>query len=502
MNYPITRWIFLRLLGLVHLTAFASYAVQIIGLNGSHGILPTANMLSQVAENMGWQRYWLCPTVAWLSCSDAVLQGITYAGVALAILVMLGIATGPALAALLILWLSLVSGGGEFTGFQSDGMLVEATFLSLLFAPWCVCEPPWPVPLQWRLQRPPAPASVWVLRFMTFRLMFASGVVKILSGDPTWQDFTAMSYHYETQPIPTPLAWYVHHFPLWLQKFSVAGTFFSELIAPLLIFGPRKCRLIAAGAITLIHILISLTGNYTFLNLLAIVLCVPLLDDTLVQSAMPKRLVESIEQSQDVRPAGRLQRACVTAAAAALIFVAGTELTATFFGSWVLPPAVRYLQVYLSPFHLADRYGLFAVMTTTRPEIVFEGSEDGKIWQSYEFKYKPGDNLRRPPPWVEPHMPRLDWRLWFAAMEPVENSPWVFALVIRMLEGSADLDMFFERNPFAGTRPKYIRAYVYDYHFTTEQERAATGDWWRRDNQRVYLPPVELKNGQLVIADR
>jgi uncharacterized membrane protein YphA (DoxX/SURF4 family) len=470
--------------------AFASYAVQILGLNGSNGILPTADLLAQAGEQLGVERYWLFPTVAWFNGSDAFLQGITYAGTFLSFLMILGIATGPALVILTVLWLSLVTGGGEFTGFQSDGMLVEASVLSLFFVSWQWFEPPWP--FSNKRQSNPSAASLWLIRFMIFRIMLASGLVKLLSGDPAWQSLTAMQYHYETQPIPTPLAWYAHQLPPWFQKLSCLGMYVSEMVAPILIFAGRRGRIAAAFLISSLHFFINLTGNYTFLSYLMIALCIPLIDDGIFQHLLPRKLTRAILGLERTPFPPRWHRLLINSAASILLFLAASQFVMTVLGGKYLPDFVEEAMFVLAPFHIVDRYGLFAVMTTRRPEIVFQGSEDGKNWISYEFKYKPGDDLTRPPPWVAPHMPRLDWRLWFAAMEPVQSSPWVIGLVRRLLEGSKDVNIFFVRNPFPMTPPKYICAFVYDYHFSNFTIKNNTGNWWWRNHQQRYFPPVSL----------
>jgi hypothetical protein len=245
--------------------------------------------------------------------------------------------------------------------------------------------------------------------------------------------------------------------------------------------------------------MIALTGNYTFLNLLCILLCVPLLDDTVVSHVMPGWLRDKITGSQFTRSESGWAKLLLNSVAALLITLAASQLMVTVFGRRVPSFLLSALGI-VAPFHIADGYGLFAVMTTSRPEIVFEGSSDGHHWESYEFKYKPGDDLKRAPPWVEPHMPRLDWRLWFAAMEPLDENPWVLGLVRQLLLGSPAMHEFFTRDPFLQHPPMLIRAFVYDYHFTTPKEKNLDGAWWRRDNKRVYLPPTGLVNGELVIV--
>jgi hypothetical protein len=488
--------VFLRLLGIVHLTAFASYAVQIISLNGAHGVLPTCNFLEQIARNVGEERFLFFPTVEWISSSDASLVAIAVGGTILSLLIMAGVATAPALIINAVLWLSIVTGGGEFTEFQSDGMLIEATVLSLFVAPWCLFEAPWPVRLGGAISAP-SPMGIWLLRFFIFRFMFASGAVKLLSGDPTWANLTALQYHFETQPLPTPLAWYIQQLPAVVLKGMAVMMFVSELVAPLLIFGPRLARLTAFILICGLQFMIEGTGNYTFLNLLTVVIAVAILDDGLISRVLPRSLSSPILANNDAKVQWKWRRCLVNGAASLLFILAGSQLLSTLLGPYVVPRPIRACLIYLSPYHLADRYGLFAVMTTDRPEIVFQGSNDGKNWLPYVFSNKV-DDLHDAPPWVAPHMPRLPWRLWFAAMTPARDNPWVLDLGKRVLEGS--VDSFFARNPFADKPPRFLRALVYDYHFTDFKQRSQTGNWWWRDHERQFFPPVELRNGQLELA--
>jgi len=498
--WVVSRWVFLRLLGIVHLMAFGSFATQILGLNGSHGVLPTSEFLTNISEQLGTgpERYFLLPTLAWLNSSDAFIQGMANVGVLLSIMVILGICTGPALVLCMVLWLSLITGGGEFTQFQSDGMLVEATLLSLFVVPWTLFEPPWPVPKTWRRQSPPSQVGIWLLRLMIFRFMFASGAVKIQSHDPTWANLTALQYHFETQPLPTPVAWYVAHLPKWLLKGMVLGMYMSELIAPWLVFGTSLVRYIGAALICALQIGIIITGNYTFLNYLTIVLAVSMLDDGFFTRWLPERLCQKIVQSveeQSGKAAG-LRRKILYVLAAPMFVLAISALVTTFTRADGL---VSGLMDLVSPFHLADRYGVFAVMTTTRPEIIFEGSNDGKTWLPYELQNKPGD-LDCAPPWVAPHMPRLSWRLWFSGMGPPASSPWVLPLIEKMLTNSPAVMGFFAHNPFPNQPPRYIRTLVYNYHFTDDAKRSASGDWWWRDDRRSWLPPLMLRDGTLESA--
>jgi len=297
--------------------------------------------------------------------------------------------------------------------------------------------------------------------------------VKSLSGDPTWRDLTALSFHYETQPLPTPIAWYMVQLPMWFQKVTTVFVFFVELLVPCLIFTPLKLRRIAAGLLIGLQILILLTGNYTFFNLLAIALCVFLF----------------VEPDRQPRP--RSHRTLTIALMAFVVTTSGLQFLETFRAP--LPaPAQSYL-AWISPLRLVNSYGLFAVMTTTRPEIVVEGSNDGTTWAPYEFRYKPGD-VKRAPPWVAPYQPRLDWQMWFAALGNADENRWFYNFAARLMQGSPPVLALLAHNPFPASPPRYIRATLYDYRFTDFAERRRSGAWWRREEKAVYLPAISLRH--------
>jgi pimeloyl-ACP methyl ester carboxylesterase len=250
----------------------------------------------------------------------------------------------------------------------------------------------------------------------------------------------------------------------------------------------------------LLHCFIALTGNYTFLNYLMMVLCLTLLDDQLLKRFMPPKLMAIFQDSIDEKKAGRLREAIYRGACAVFFSMALLVSATTFMGRGAILSPLRPIAAVFASLQLANSYGLFAVMTKIRKEIVFEGSNDGKAWFGYEFPIKPGDDLKRDLPWVAPHMPRLDWRLWFAAMAPLEDNQWVLALAKRMLEGDTEVTRFFAVNPFPKAPPKYLRAFVYDYHFTDFNEHAKTGQWWHRDKRQSYMPALMLQGDQLELA--
>ena len=445
--------LFLKALGAIYLIAFVSFGVQASGLIGSLGILPVANYLRGMHQALGARAFWYAPTVFWIGSSDVALHAAWIAGAALAIVLMLGFFRRVCLIAMLILYISISTAGQDFWSFQWDILLTETGFLAI-FAD-------------------ASPGRTWLFRWLLFRLMFMSGLVKSLSGDPTWRDLTALSFHYETQPLPTPIAWYMVQLPMWFQKVTTVFVFFVELLVPCLIFTPLKLRRIAAGLLIGLQILILLTGNYTFFNLLAIALCVFLF----------------VEPDRQPRP--RSHRTLTIALMAFVVTTSGLQFLETFRAP--LPaPAQSYL-AWISPLRLVNSYGLFAVMTTTRPEIVVEGSNDGTTWAPYEFRYKPGD-VKRAPPWVAPYQPRLDWQMWFAALGNADENRWFYNFAARLMQGSPPVLALLAHNPFPASPPRYIRATLYDYRFTDFAERRRSGAWWRREEKAVYLPAISLRH--------
>ena len=482
-TFSLACWLFLRLLGVTFLFAFFSLATQIIGLVGRQGILPIAGYLNLIAAHLGPERYWLFPTLAWLSASDGALRLMSVGGVLASLLLIFDIA--PILAASIswLLYLSLVTAGQEFLAFQWDNLLLEAGFLAIFLAPWRLwphraygTEPP-------RLPR-------WLLWFLLFRLVFSSGVVKLASGDAAWHGLTALGYHYYTQPLPTPIAWYMNLLPPEFQRASAVFVLTVELMVPFLIFTPRLWRFVGGGLLILLQVLIALTGNYAFFNLLSIALCLLLFDDAFLRRFVPRALADRL-----CGAAGAARRFSIrywiTAPVAAIILAAGLAQVASLFTRQLPRPASELLSDF-ERVRLVNGYGLFAVMTTTRPEIIIEGSNDGDTWLAYEFKYKPGD-VRRAPRWVAPFQPRLDWQMWFAALGDPGGSPWFTNLMVRLLQGSKPVLALFGRNPFPHAPPKYTRALIYDYKFSSWHERWSEDKWWDRKLLGGYFPAATLR---------
>ena len=469
-TYHVTGWLFLRLLGAIYLMAFASFGVQAAGLIGSRGILPAGEFLRAVHGSLGTAAYWNVPTLLWLNGSDAFLHAVWIVGVSLSLLLLLGVNARAIRIGLFALYLSLDTAGQIFMSYQWDALLLEAGFLAVFLGSEVLI--------------------VRLFRWLLCRLMFLSGAVKLLSRDPTWRHLTALPVHYQTQPLPTPLAWYFYQLPSWFQRISVGFVFFVELVIPFLVLAPRRIRLFAGLAITLLQLLIFITGNYAFFNLLTIALCLFVLDDDALEHILPKRLLARIGSQARYSGTPLWWRTVCGLVAALVLFVSGFQMVGELSGRhW--GPAESVIRA-VGPFEIINTYGLFAVMTTTRPEIIVEGSNDGMTWLPYEFRYKPGD-LRRAPVWVQPHQPRLDWQMWFAALGNYQTDPWILNFLARLLEGQPEVLGLLGHNPFPHAPPRYVRALVYDYRFATPAEKRASGDWWKREFVGSYVPPVSVR---------
>jgi hypothetical protein len=472
VSYVLSRWLFLRLLGAVYFIAFLSLVLQVTGLVGEHGILPAREFLERAHAAYGAAAYRVFPTICWLGAGDGMLRALCWGGVALSLLLVAGIAQAPVLLLLWLDYLSLSVAGQTFLWFQWDGLLLETGLLAILYAPTQILP---------SLARERAPSSVmrWLMWGLLFRLMLLSGVTKLASGDPTWRHLTALDYHFWTQPLPPWPAWYAQWLPLWMHRGMTLAILAIELLVPWLIFVPerwggRRARYAACGLLVLAQLAIALSGNYGFFNLLAIVLCVPLLDDAVLERVVPLRLAAG-------DPEPRWQQYAIRGFAPSLALLAVLAFAREI--AQTLPGARGTLDNPLlsavAPLRSVNGYGLFRVMTTERFEIVIEGSVDSVLWREYRFRWKPGDPNRRPP-FMAPHMPRLDWQMWFAALNPEGARDWLVALLGHLLEGTPQVLALLGDNPFPNGPPRYVRLAYYRYRFSTPPERAASGAWWDR----------------------
>ncbi len=475
-TYQIAQNIFLKMLGLVYFFAFLSLALQIKGLIGSGGILPAQDFLKIISQHTGLERYWFVPTLFWLENSDLSLQLVSWLGVSFSLLLILGINSSVILFVLWLFYLSLFYVGQTFLGYQWDTLLLETGFLAIFFASRDILL---------RKNLAPSPYILFLLRWLLFRLMLSSGLVKLTSGDPNWRNLSALTYHYETQPLPHWISYYANLLPTAFQKLSCTLMFVIELAIPFLIFAPRKLRQIGAFTLIGFQTLIFLTGNYNFFNLLTITLCVILLDDSFFRKfRFLKKL--SLPSAQKKWPKKLMIPFSI------FIFSISWIPFLTRIGKdpqvfWPLQKTYEFFH----PFNLVNGYGLFAVMTTKRSEIIIEGSNDGNQWLAYEFKWKPG-NLNQRPGFVEPFQPRLDWQMWFQALRPYQSRSWFGIFLTKLLEGSPDVLALLKNNPFPDHPPQFIRAVIADYHFTNLDQKKQTGNWWWKEVDQTYSPTLSL----------
>lgn len=527
----IARWLFLRALGLIYFSAFFSLVFQVRGLIGPQGILPASENLRWVARSAGLARFWYAPTLLWFASGSHMLMALCWIGLVASLLLALNILPRAMLLLCFLCFLSFVSAASDFSGYQSDGMLLEAGFLSWFLAP------PGLRPGLGRAH-PPMRASVFLLVWEWFRIYFESGVAKIASGEPQWRDFTAMDEYYQNGPLPTWIGWYAQHLPHGFHAATAFGTLALELVLAWMAFLPRRWRIACFFIVTPWQVGIILTANYTFLNYLVLVLGIFLLDDRFLVRFVPRRwralvqpmalTAEREEQSAFETPSilgpgstggdastseplqsnsvrefvarhGKALKLAVTTIIFAWLFYASTALLILMLWRDAQPPMTPV--VALEPFRVADRYGLFAVMTRGRYEIEFQGSNDGKNWVIYPFRFKPQDPSK-PPGIYAPYQPRFEWNLWFASLGVWRSNAFVPRTEERLLAGSADVLALFAANPFPQGPPRRVRAVLWQYWFSTVEERRTQGIWWRRKLLGLYAPTLERESdGRIVVTE-
>jgi len=513
----IPRWLFLRLLAAIYFSAFYSLTFQIRGLIGPEGVLPARDYLAAVSHSLPSARYWFAPTLVWLSSSNVMLMALCWIGLAASVAALFNVWPRLSFFVCLICYLSFVAAAGDFSGYQSDGMLLEAGFLALFFSPSGLMP-------GWGAHSPPSRASFFLLQWEWFRIYFESGLVKLLSGDPEWRHLTAMDEYYQNGPLPTWIGWYVQHLPHWFHVTTAGATLVMELGIVCLLFFGRRARSICFLIVTPWEIGVILTANYTFLNYLVLSLGVLLLDDDLLRRFVPARLrppaaapeaplpepaapVSLFSADTDDQPPLEHRKpshfAAMRLAVAAVMltwvgYATTVELIRMPFPEVPLPTApVRILE----PFRIANQYGLFAVMTRGRYEIEFQGSNDGVTWTAYPFRYKP-QALNEAPGIYAPYQPRFDWNLWFASLGDWQQNTLVPLTEERLLTKSRDVLSLFRGNPFASAPPKYVRAVLWQYWFTSMTEKRETGNWWRRKLLGLYAPVLTLQpNGKFGVVE-
>jgi hypothetical protein len=505
----------LRALGLIYFSAFYSLLFQIKGLIGPNGILPAADYLQAVNAALQLRGYWSAPTLLWFSASDAALMTLCWVGLLASLLVTLNLWPRASLLICFLCFVSFVSVARDFSGYQSDGMLLEAGFIALFFAP------PGLRP-GLGAENPPSRASLFLLQWEWFRIYFESGVAKIGSGDLAWRwPFTAMDDYYQNGPLPTWIGWYVQHLPHWFHASATVYTLVTELLIVWMLFLPRRFRMACFFVVTPFEISIIATANYTFLNYLVLLLGVLLLDDRFLEWVLPLRFLALIRGKSPTAGAdatGAMTRTPVPRSAREEWRERLTPLRRAFAGLclglvfysttalllWMLMPGLPLFEgpvQALEPFRIANSYGLFAVMTHERYEIEFQGSLDGKTWVAYPFRYKP-QAINETPGIYAPYQPRFEWNLWFASLGPWQQSRFVIWTEERLLKNEPDVLALFASNPFASAPPREVRTIKYQYWFTGMRTKRETGNWWRREEVEQFAPALEREaDGKIVVLD-
>jgi hypothetical protein len=499
----VPRWLFLRALGCVYFSAFFSLVFQIRGLIGPEGILPADEYLRAVAHSFGYTRgVWFAPTLLWLASGNHLLIALCWAGMVASLLLILTVWPRGMLVICFVCFLSFVSAAQDFSGYQSDGMLLEAGFIALFFAPPGFRPGP-------GLASPPSRASLFLLQWEWFRIYFESGVAKIAGGDPEWRHFTAMDEYYQNGPLPTWIGWYVQHLPHGFHASSVFATLALELVLVWMLFLPRRWRIVCFFIVTPWEVGIILTANYTFLNYLVLTLGFLLLDDRFLSRFLTQRWKKSYiadattAQGQTQAPRSivhyfKMAKLSLTCTILAWISYATTAQLIWMFSALQLPTSPV---VALEPFRIANRYGLFGIMTRGRYEIEFQGSDDGINWVPYSFRYKPQDPSKAPGIYA-PYQPRFDWNLWFASLGSWQDYPIVPRTEVRLLSDDKDVLCLFKSNPFPHEPPREVRVVFWQYWFTTMSERRSTGFWWRRRFLGLYAPTLEREaDGKIRVVE-
>lgn len=483
-GYWLTRFVLLRFLGFIYFIAFLVAANQLVPLVGHNGLLPADLYLQNLTDHFGSRGagFLELPSLFWLGISDLGLRLVAWTGVALSLAVVCGYANIFVMLALWGLYMSIVNVGQLWYSYGWEMQLLETGFLGVFLCPIFDLRP-------FPKHAPPI-VVFWLYRWLIFRIMLGAGLIK-LRGDPCWRDLTCLYYHYETQPIPNPISYWLHFRPHWFQKLGVAWNHFIELVAPWFAFGPRTCRHIAGVLLVTFQMFLIASGNLSFLNWLTIVPCLACFDDTFWARLLPASLIRRAMDAGARAPRSEAQ-------------IFASVALALVIGLLSIQPVINLVspnQVMNGSFNrlnLVNTYGAFGSVGKERREIVFEGtnssSPEAGVWREYEFKAKPGDP-RRMPAIVAPYHLRIDWQIWFAAMSTPEQYPWTVHFVWKLLHNDPGTLSLLDGNPFPSGPPHYVRAVLYRYRFTPPDE--ADGSWWKREPLGLWLPPLSADDPKL-----
>jgi hypothetical protein len=483
-EYWLTRFVLLRLLGFIYFIAFLAAVNQLAPLIGHDGLLPADRYLHSLAEHFGsrTEGFFELPSVFWFSVSDTALLAVAWTGLALSLLVVLGYANALVMLALWFLYTSIVNVGQLWYSYGWEIQLLETGFLGVFLCP-LLNGRPFP-------RRAPPVVVLWLFRWLIFRIMLGAGLIK-LRGDACWRDLTCLYYHYETQPIPNPVSWWLHFRPHWFHQFGTLWNHFIEIVVPWFAFWPRLSRHVAGVLLAGFQVVLIISGNLSFLNWLTIVPCLACFDDTFWARLLPRWFVQRARQAAESAQPSSAQEFAAVALAVVVALLSIDPVVNLISPGQVMNTSFNRL-------NLVNTYGAFGSVGRERSEIVFEGtfspSPESAEWREYEFPAKPGDP-RRCPAIIAPYQPRLDWQIWFAAMATPRDYPWTLHFAWKLLHNDAGTLSLLANNPFPNEPPRYIRAVIYRYRFTRPDE--ADGTWWKRERLGLWLPPLSADQPDL-----
>ncbi len=484
-SYWLTRFVILRLLGVIYAVAFLVAANQILPLIGSHGLLPLDQFLERVQHSLGgtWPGVRRLPSIFWINHSDTMLITTAWIGVALSCGVVAGYANAILLVVLWALYMSFVHLGQDWYGYGWEFQLLETGFLSIFL---CPLFDPRPFP-----RREPPRVIIWLFRALAFRIMLGSGLIKI-RGDASWRDLTALYYHFETQPIPNGLSRWFHFLPRAVLRGGTLFNHLAELAAPWFVFWPRVGRYIAGIVIVGFQVTIALSGNLSILNWLTILPALACFDDRFWSKLFPKALVRYVEVAREKAEPSR-PMAGISWGVAVLVALLSIQPIINLFSPH------QIMNTSFNSLDLVNTYGAFGTVGTERYNVVFEGTDSytpdlGGEWKPYLYKGLPVLPDRRPPQ-IAPYQLRLDWQMWFAAMASPNEYPWTIHLVWKLLHNDPGALSLFAENPFPTAPPRYVRAMLYRYKFAPSND---AGIWWEREEIGPWLPPFSADNRKLI----
>lgn len=481
-TYRLTRVVILRLLALVFVVAFAVAYEQLVPLVGARGLLPADAYLRAIAAHEGGRSagFWAAPSVFWLTgTSDLALRTVSLTGLVLALAALFG-ATNAALQFVIwALYLSVTHIGQTFYGYGWEAQLCETGLLAVFLCPMTTIRP-------LRARDPPT-VVIWLFRWLIVRVMLGAGLIK-LRGDPCWRDLTCLVYHYETQPVPSPVSWLLHQAPSWFQALGVLFNHLVELVVPFFVFSPRRFRHVAGALLVLFQVTLIVSGNLSFLNWLTIVPALACFDDRALARMFPRKCLK-IGRSKSSRAHLYLARGL-----AFVVSVLSVNVVANLLSS------SQVMNTSYDRFEVVGTYGAFGSINRERYEVVLEGTSDEAItesteWREYALPCKPGD-VRRRPCVITPYHYRLDWQMWFAGFQTYEDEPWIVHLVLMLLRGDSAPKSLFATDPFPSAPPRFVRAELFRYEMTRVGD--GSGAWWKRTLVGEYLRPMSKDDPDLL----